>query len=236
MLSARQANRGYFLQAYVSGRHGWQAETPSPYAVRLLRRLRRLVPGGRLLDVGCGEGRHAIAAAGLGFKVTAIDYEPLALKRARRLVRQKRARGVVLRRADVFRLPFRDSSFDIVLDHGCLHHQRKSDWPAYRSSILRVLKPEGFYVLSVFSPEFRFFRGSRRSWHITHGAYRRCFTRAGIAGLLGRDFDLLKLTPERGKGRGFWHVLARRTGGLPASHTWTARGAAAAARREESRG
>ena len=236
MLTAYKANRRYFREAYRTGVHGWGVDAPSPEAVRFLKRLRRRALGGEVLDVGCGEGRHAIAAARLGFKVTGIDYEPRALERARRFARARHVRGVTFLRADVFRLPFARARFDVAIDYGCLHHQRKSDWPAYRSSILRVLKPEGFYVLSVFSPEFRFFRGSRRSWHITHGAYRRCFTRAGIAGLLGRDFDLLKLTPERGKGRGFWHVLARRTGGLPASHTWTARGAAAAARREESRG
>ena len=208
--SADAANRRYFRQAYRTGRHGWAVEDPSPYAVHFLRRLNRLVPAGRLVDIGCGEGRHAIAAARLGFRVTAVDYEPLALKRARRFARKKVVPGIRFRKANVFCLPFADSSFDVVLDYGCLHHQRKSDWPAYRASILRVLRPGGLYILSVFSPKFFLFRGSRRPWHIAQGAYRRCFTRKDIEGRFGQSFEILELMEEKGHQQGFWHVMMKR--------------------------
>jgi len=209
-LSADKANRLYFREAYRTGEHGWSVDQPSRYAVDFLKRLNRLVPGGKLLDIGCGEGRHALAAARMGFRVTAIDYEPLALKRARRFANINRIRGITFREADVFALPFPGSRFDIALDYGCLHHQRKCDWPRYIASILRVLKPGGFYVLSVFSPRFYLFRGSHRQWHIAYGAYRRCFRRQEITALFSQDFDLLKITEERGRGGGFWHVLMKR--------------------------
>jgi len=208
MLSADEANRRYFRRAYQTGQHGWAAEEPSPYVVAFLRRLQAVVPGGRLLDVGCGEGRHAVAAAHLGFKVTAIDYEPLALTRARRSARAEGAAGITFRRADVFRMPFPPGSFDGVVDFGCLHHQKKSSWPAYQAGILRVLKLEGFYLLSVFSPAFAMFRGSRRRWHIAQGAYRRCFTARDIRALFGRDFEILELEEERRPG--LWHSRMRR--------------------------
>ena len=210
MDSAKRANRRYFRQAYRTGRHGWAAEQPSPYAVAFLQRIKAMAPGGRLLDVGCGEGRHAIAAAELGFRVTAVDYEPLALKRARRFARMSSAKAVSFRRADVLHLPLPDRCFDVVLDFGCLHHQRKADWQAYKANLLRVLKPRGFYVLSVFSPRFHLFQAGRRPWHVAQGAYRRCFTPADITGLFGREFDLLELTEEKGRQRGFWHALMQR--------------------------
>ena len=210
MLSASKANSRYFQEAYRTGVHGWAVDVPSPYAVDFLKELSRAIPGGRLLDIGCGEGRHAIAAAALGLEVTGIDYEPLALERARRLAKAAGVRGVTFRRASVFELPFGDDSFDIVLDYGCLHHQRKSDWTAYRASVLRVLKPEASYVLSVFSPRFRFFRQRAKPWHIAHGAYRRCFTRDEISVLFGRDFQIVKIVEERGQNGGFWHVLMTR--------------------------
>lgn len=210
MLSAREANRRYFREAYRTAEHGWAVDKPSPYAVNYLKRLRQVVPHGKLLDVGCGEGRHSLAAARLGFNVTAIDYEPLALKRARRAAQARHAKGITFRKADVFRLPFADASFDVVVDWGCLHHQRKTDWPAYRASLMRVLKPQGYYVLSVFSPRFRFFRSSRRAWHIACGAYRRCFTRREILELFSRDWEMLSIREERGEGGGFWHVLMKR--------------------------
>ena len=212
MPSAAKANRQYFRKAYSTGKHGWAAEDPSAYAVEFLNRLKCLLPGGRLLDIGCGEGRHAIVASQFGFKVTAVDYEASALKRARRFAKAKKARGIVFRKADVLRLPFAGSCFDLILDYGCLHHQKRSDWPAYKAGILRVLSPNGFYILSVFSPKFPLFRGSRRPWHIAQGAYRRYFTGGDILELFGRYFEVLEMIEENGGQHGFWHVLfIRRT-------------------------
>ena len=210
MLTATQANRRYFQDAYRTGQHGWKAEDPSAYAVKFLNRLTRIIPNGRLLDLGCGEGRHAILASRLGFRVTAVDYEPLALKRARRLAKIKGAKGIVFHIANILHLPAPKTTFDVVLDYGCLHHQKKADWPAYKATVLNVLSPRSFFVLSVFSPKFPLFRGSHRNWHIAQGAYRRYLTRRDIVGLFGRELEALEMIEEDGGRHGFWHVLFRR--------------------------
>ena len=156
MFSANEANRQYFRDAYRTGEHGWAVHEPSPYAVDFLHQLSSVTPNGAMLDVGCGEGRHSIAAARTGFRVVGIDYEPLALRRARSFAKAHGIKGITFRVADVLDMSFGDACFDVVLDYGCLHHQRKTDWPRYKAGILRVLKSRGYYVLSVFSPRFRF--------------------------------------------------------------------------------
>lgn len=211
MLSANEANKRYFREAYQTGVHGWGVDAPSPYAIDYLDRLKRVVPGGSLLDMGCGEGRHALAAAQRGFRVTAIDFEPLALERARRFAGEKGMRDITFRTADVLVLPFPDACFDIVLDYGCLHHQRKSDWLVYKAGVLRVLKPRGLYALSVFSPRFRLFRGRRRRWHIAGGAYRRCFSRNDLRELFQNEFEIIGMNEQCGRGGGFWHILMRKS-------------------------
>jgi SAM-dependent methyltransferase len=209
MSTAREAGRRYFHAAYESGEHGWHAHEPSPYVVAHLKRVRREIGTGRLLDIGCGEGRHCIAAAKLGFRAVGIDAEPLALRRARRFAAEKGVSGLSFRQADVFDLPLREGSFDAVLDYGCLHHQRKTDWPAYRASVLRVLKPRAFLLISVFSPRFRMFAAGGRNWSVARGSYRRCFTPDDIREFRAGDLELLDLEEERP--RGFWHALLRRS-------------------------
>lgn len=209
-ISADAANRRYFRTAYRAGQHGWGTDMPSPFALEYLARLKNRIPGGKLLDLGCGEGRHSIAAAQAGFMVTGIDYEPLALERAESFAKTAQIKNIAFHLANIFSLPFPHASFDIVLDYGCLHHQRKSDWLAYRASVLRVLKPQGFLILSVFSPRFRMFEGSKRPWHIAYGAYRRCFTRKEILDLFTPDFEVLEITEQQGTGGGFWHALMER--------------------------
>ncbi len=215
MITAQEANRRYFREAYRTGEHGWEVESPCPYALEFLKKLRRQIPAPKLLDIGCGEGRHCIAASRLGYKVMGIDYESLALRRAARLSTEQAARSIRYRRANVFALPFADASFDVILDYGCLHHQRKADWSRYLHSILRILRPKGFYILSVFSHEFRLFGRTRRNWHIANGAYRRCFTRREICVLFEPYFEFVDMFHEPRPG-GFWHVLMKR---CPRSNT-----------------
>lgn len=211
--TAAEANRRYFREAYRTGEHGWSVHHPSAYALDLLRQVKAQAGPGRLLDLGCGEGRHAIAAAGMGFEVVGVDYEPLAIERARQFGAAAGAEGMRLLVGDIFALPFGAQCFDAALDYGCLHHQRKRDWPAYKRSLLRVLKPEGFYLLQVFSPEFYLFGGGKRKWHIAYGSYRRCFTEQDLRGLFERDFLVLALEKEMAAEGGFWHALMQRPAG-----------------------
>jgi SAM-dependent methyltransferase len=210
MPTSAQANRKYFQQAYRTGQHGWEIDDPSPYALKFLSRLRRAIPGGRLLDAGCGEGRHAIMAAGLGFRVTAVDYEPLALERARHLAKIKGAEGITFRNANILKMPAPRAPFDAIIDYGCLHHQKKADWPAYKAFVLGALRRGGFLVLSVFGPRFPLFHGRSRNWHIARGAYRRYFTRDDLLGLLGDEFEILEMIGEDAGRPRFWHGLFKR--------------------------
>jgi SAM-dependent methyltransferase len=45
------------------------------------------LPPGRALDLGAGEGRNAVRLAERGWRVTAVDFSPVALDKARRLAR-----------------------------------------------------------------------------------------------------------------------------------------------------
>jgi len=211
MRSAYEENRRYFRRAYETGQHGWEGTEPSPYVVRNLARVAEVRAGGRLLDLGCGEGRHSIAAARLGFLATGVDYEPLAISRAVARARQSglaRLPGFVV--ADLYALPFRPRSFAVLLDYGCLHHQKRSDWPRYQAAIEAVLEPGGYFLLSVFSTAFETFGPQKRSWHLAHGAYRRFFTAEDLHSLFDRRFQFVDLEEEREGRRGFWHALLRK--------------------------
>ena len=211
MRNAYTENRRYFRRAYETGRHGWQSDESSPYVAQNLAKVAGVAPGGRLLDLGCGEGRHCFVAARMGFMPTGVDYEPLAIQRARNRAQQAglldRVHFVV---ADIYALPFPHSSFDVVLAYGCLHHQKKSDWSRYRAALLSMLKPGGHFLLSVFSTAFRTYGPQERSWHLAHGAYRRFFTADDLHRLFDRDFEFLSLEEERDDMRGFWHALLAR--------------------------
>jgi SAM-dependent methyltransferase len=119
-----------------------------------------LKPGNRVLDAGCGTGRHVCEAfrAG-GVDVVGIDlkWEDLC-KAATTLYLMREAEGggqgrCLISRADVTTLPFRDGVFDAVICSEVLEHL--ADNRAAIGELVRVLKPGGNLVVSVprFLPE-----------------------------------------------------------------------------------
>src|SRR5262245_35491399 len=73
-----------------------------------------LQAGSGVLDVACGNGNAALAAARRFCQVTGIDYVPALLARAAERARAERLHPI-LREADAEALPFHDGAFDYVL-------------------------------------------------------------------------------------------------------------------------
>jgi len=96
-----------------------------------------------LLDIGCNWGRWSISAARAGYRAVGVDPSFEAIVAARRIARQLGAqtRYVV---ADARRLPFADTTFDVVFSYGVLQHLSKSDVAESVEEIARTVKPGGY--------------------------------------------------------------------------------------------
>jgi SAM-dependent methyltransferase len=96
--------------------------------------------GERVLDVACGNGNAALAAARRFCQVTGIDYVPALLERARQRA-QAEGLDVTFQEADAENLPFPDASFDAVLSTcGAMF---APDQERTASELLRVCRPGG---------------------------------------------------------------------------------------------
>jgi ubiquinone/menaquinone biosynthesis C-methylase UbiE len=130
--------------------------------------LARIAGGESVLDVGCGTGTLAIAAArrvGETGAVTGVDPSAELLARARKKAHRARV-SVTLETAGGESLPFPDESFDVVLSSLVFHHLPHA---ALRSSALearRVLKPGGrLLVVDIGGTQDH----DRRTMHAPHG-------------------------------------------------------------------
>lgn len=119
--------------------------------------------GDVLLDVGCGEGRHALGLTRSvpQLRVWAVDLDVQSLNTAHQRYRESfqgevRKQGDSCRfaRTDMQKLPFADGVFDLVICSEVLEHL--VDCQPALDEIARVLKPGGIFVASVprFVPEW----------------------------------------------------------------------------------
>ena len=115
---------------------------------RHFARLLGEVGGLRVLDVGCGTGRHAIPIAAAGAEVLAMDFSEGMLARARTKPGGERVR--FLQQDLGARLPEPDQSFDRVLC--CLVLDHVADLPRLLAEMARLCRPEGFILISVMHP------------------------------------------------------------------------------------
>ncbi len=211
---ARQ--KKYFENAYRIGEHGWPIERPTPFVARKLPAVKRAIGAGRMLDVGCGEGRHTFLFARHGFDAVGMDYQPLAVQRAIAIGRRtgrlnRRARFVV---GDVFSLPFAEDAFDVIVDYGCFHHVVRADTKRYLDVVLSRLRHGGYFFLSCFSTKFKHYSGERRmrKYLVHRGHYDRFFEQRDFHPLFGRVFDILDIEEEKDGLQVFFHLLMKKKG------------------------
>jgi ubiquinone/menaquinone biosynthesis C-methylase UbiE len=105
--------------------------------------------GQRVLDVACGQGNAALAAARRNAQVTGVDYAPNLLEQGRERARAERVQ-IDFEEADAENLPFPDGSFDLVLSTvGVMfapNQERTAD------ELVRVTRQGGCIALANWEP------------------------------------------------------------------------------------
>lgn len=106
--------------------------------------------GSGVLDIACGSGPAALAAARRFCDVTGVDYVPALLERGRERAAAERLE-VDFQEGDAEALPYPDASFDVVLStFGVMF---APDQPRAAAEVLRVCRPGGTIGLANWTPE-----------------------------------------------------------------------------------
>jgi SAM-dependent methyltransferase len=110
----------------------------------------RVRPGEKVLDAGCGEGRHCFGALERGAHVIGLDLDAASLRANAGSLRQRAAEcgsmGAMIH-GNTFQLPFADAVFDKVICSEVMEHVH--DYRGAARELARVTKPGGRVAVTI---------------------------------------------------------------------------------------
>jgi ubiquinone/menaquinone biosynthesis C-methylase UbiE len=137
-----------------------ETSSPLPVVVDFADELKR-EGAERILDLGCGAGRHSILLSKVGFKVVALDISETALRILESRLKTTSIDNITLVRHDMLELPFTNDYFDGVISTNVLHHAKLVQIKEATREFHRVMKKgASAFVVALSTADFR--RGNGR--------------------------------------------------------------------------
>jgi len=103
----------------------------------------------RILDLGCGSGKHLIFLVKHGFKLYGIDIAEGAIKIAQEKLKKNKLKANLKTGSIYKKLPYKDNFFDAVISLRVMNHGRIEQIRRIIREIERVLKSQGSIFITV---------------------------------------------------------------------------------------
>ena len=103
----------------------------------------------KVLDLGCGSGRHIVLLSKEGFDVHGMDNAESGLIHTRKWLKELDIKAKIKNASCYKTFPYKNNTFDAIISTQVIHHAKLKDINFCISEIERVLKPGGLVFITV---------------------------------------------------------------------------------------
>jgi len=131
----------------------------------------------RVLDLGCGTGRHLLFFSKKGFDVYGIDKSPKGLEIAKNWLDEENLSAKLTHQRIDQKFPYENDFFDVIISIQVIHHNLVKEILFSVKEIERVLKPKGFIFITV--PFLQAFNVKNDKWNLKRVEKRTYIPQSG---------------------------------------------------------
>jgi 2-polyprenyl-3-methyl-5-hydroxy-6-metoxy-1,4-benzoquinol methylase len=171
----------------------------------LLVKYLSLIPKGKVLDIGAGEGRNSVFLAQNGFKVEAIDINKERLEKCREIA-EKYHLPIETKAIDIRNFEFKPNKYSLILDILTLSFLKFSEISKIIPKIKKSLKRNGIFYMVAFStkdPAFKRLKfkkleiDEKNTFYLPKlKIFRHFFEKRELLKLL-KNFEILKIEERK---------------------------------------
>lgn len=137
-----------YKKVYDIGADLWETGKPNKSLLKAFRKFPNIFKG-KVIDLGCGEGRDTIFLYQQNIDIQGIDISHSAIEKAKEKIGNFNEEKSIFSTGNVLYLNrYEDDTFDLAMNMGCLHMINKnSDRLCHLQNVSRILKTGGYFLV-----------------------------------------------------------------------------------------
>jgi 2-polyprenyl-3-methyl-5-hydroxy-6-metoxy-1,4-benzoquinol methylase len=165
-----------FNKMYSEDKKAWRDDVSS-----ILISALSYVKGGRVLDLGCAQGKESLFLCDKGFNVVAVDSSSVAIEQLKTKVKKDKLENIEAIESDVVDFKIEKDKYDLIICFNVLYFLKRAQALKVIKDIQDGLRMDGIVAMSLFTVQDPFYNKEKKErFYVETDQIKRLFSKFEI--------------------------------------------------------